>query len=282
MVTDAGPMGLALGIERTVRLGSVFGNAFNLFGRSFGAFIAIAAFVLSPFYLVLLAAVVLRPAGTLAHLVVVPPVALMLVICPTIANGAMTYAVARSLRGQPARTLDTLKVLVRHLPPLLGVGMCLLPLLPVGALLAVSAGFAVAVFFPSIMAEPRYLITLFILFLVIGHCIWFAAAPVCVAERVRVRVSLFRGRFLTKGHRRPIFGAFFLIVIADVFISIMARMAVTQISAGAGLIGLDVARLLASYIVQVVFLAFVAVVAAVFYHQLRVAKGGSDISSLFD
>jgi len=29
-------------------------------------------------------------------------------------------------------------------------------------------------------------------------------------------------------------------------------------------------------------LAFVAVVAAVFYHQLRVAKGGSDISSLFD
>jgi hypothetical protein len=59
-------------------------------------------------------------------------------------------------------------------------------------------------------------------------------------------------------------------------------MVASRIGADAGLIGADTERLIAVYIVQAVFLAFIAVVAAVFYHQLRVAKDGADIASVFD
>jgi hypothetical protein len=282
MADNAAPIGLALGADRTFRLGRVFRNAFGMFGRNAVAFLTIAALVLGPFYLVLLATVVLRPTGTLSGLVVNLTVIPMLVICPMIASGAMTYGVAQDLRGRPVRMLDMLNLLLRRFRPIIGVAMSLLPLLLVSMMLAVIVGGATGILFPSISREPRYLIALLIVFLILGHSIWFAAAPVCMAEQVGIRASLSRGRFLTKGYRWQIFGAFVLIVIVDVFISVMARMVVTQIGTDAGLIGGDVERLVASYIVQTAFLAFVAVVAAVFYQQLRVAKGGSDVASVFD
>jgi len=121
-----------------------------------------------------------------------------------------------------------------------------------------------------------------VLLLILSYCTYFAAAPVCIAEQADIGVSLSRSRFLTRGHRWQIFRAFTLIFVCNLIVSLMARMIATRIGADAGLVGADTERLIASYLVQAVFLAFIAVVAAVLYRQLRVAKGGSDIASVFD
>jgi len=91
-----------------------------------------------------------------------------------------------------------------------------------------------------------------------------------------------RRKFLTQGHRWQIFGALILIFMVDVIVSVVARMLASRVGADAGLIGADTDRLIASFIVQAVFLAFIAVVAAVFHRQARVAKDGADIASAFD
>ena len=46
----------------------------------------------------------------------------------------------------------------------------------------------------------------------------------------------------------------------DLIVNVMARMVATRIGAHAGLVGADTERLIASYLVQAVFLAFIAVV----------------------
>jgi hypothetical protein len=103
------------------------------------------------------------------------------------------------------------------------------------------------------------------------------AAPVCIAEREGVGASLSRSRFLTKGHRWQIFGAMVLIaVLGLILIGVLTTAAFMT-----GPIGLTVVF----DGVQAVFGAFYAVMAAVFYYQLRVAKEGVDlakIASVFD
>jgi hypothetical protein len=282
MTENAGPTGVALRVEGTFRLRDVFGMSFGIFGRHFGVCIALAAIVLCPFYLALLAAVVLRPDGNLRSLLPWITVMPMVVICPTIATGAMTYCVIQDLRGRPVRMLETLKVLVRRLLPMMGVAISLLPLVPVSLLLAFIVTRTIAVFFPLVGADPRYSVGSLVLFLILGFCICFAAAPVCIAEQAGIGVSLSRSRFLTKGHRWQIFGAFTVIFVIDVIVSVMARLVASRIGADADLVGADTGRLIASYIVQAVFLGFVAVVAAVFYHQLRIVKDGGLIASVFD
>jgi len=74
------------------------------------------------------------------YVVVNLTIMLMLVICPPIANGAMTYGVGQDLRGLPVRMLETLKILLRRFPPMIGVAICLLPLVPVSFLLALIVG----------------------------------------------------------------------------------------------------------------------------------------------
>jgi len=260
----------------------LFGKSFSLFGRHFVVFTTLAAVILSPFYLMLLAAVLFRPDGNLGYVVVNLTVMLMLIICPTIANGAMTYGVIQDLSGRPVRILEMLRVLVGRFLPMIGVAIVLLPLVPVSLLLTLIAWGAVAVFFQLVTAEPRYLLGLSVLLLILSYCTYFAAAPVCIAEQAGIGVSLSRSKFLTKGHRWQIFCAFTLIFVCDLIVNVIARMVATRIGAHAGLVGADTERLIASYLVQAVFLAFIAVVAAVLYRQLRIAKGGSDIASVFD
>ena len=263
-------------------MADLFGKSFSVFGRHFVVFTTLAAVVLSPFYLMLFAAVLLRPDRNLGYAVVNLSVMLMLIICPTIAIGAMTYGVIQDLSGRPVRILEMVRVLVRRFPPMICLAIVLLPLVPVSLLLTLIAWGAIAVFFQSVAAEPRYLLGLSVLLLILSYCTYFAAAPVCIAEQAGIGVSLSCSRFLTRGHRWQIFRAVTLIFVCDLIVGFMARMIATRIGADAGLVGADTERLIAFCLVQAVFLAFIAVVAAVLDRQLRVAKGGSDIASVFD
>ena len=272
MAGNPGPLSTALGVEKTFRVRDVFDKSFSVFGRHFVVFTTLAAIVLSPFYLTLFAGALLMPDGdpgylVLAALTVMP----MLVIGPTIASGVMTYGVVQDFSGRPVQILETLNVLVRNLRPMIGISVALLLLVPAGLLLTLIASV-----FESIVIEPPYQAVSFALLLILGYSIYFAAAPACIAERAGIGVSLSRSRFLTKGHRLQISGAFILVFGFNAVVSVMAAIVASRVGAG------NTERLIASYMVQVVFLAFTAVLAAVSYYQLRLANDGSDVASVFD
>jgi hypothetical protein len=275
MAEGTAPMAGEPGVEGAFRLGDVFAKSFSVFGRHPAAFIAIAAIILAPFYLMQLPAVIApgrNPSGLTGVLLLL----VMPFICPTIVNGAITYGVVQDLRGRPARMIETLGVLVRRLPPTIVIAVCIpLPVFAAYALAAVTIGAAVRVA-PFIARSVAVLAPLAVLpSILIVYCVYAVAAPVCVAERAGILASLSRSRFLTKGHRWQIFGAFVLIFMADLIVSLIGAIFANQIGAGAQ-------GLIMSYVVQAVFAAFNAVVTAVFYYQLRIARHGVDIANIAD
>jgi hypothetical protein len=282
MAENAEPTGGALRVQGKFRLGEVFGMSFSLFGRHLVVFVLLAAIILSPFYLMLLPMIVINVDSNVRYifgLAMMP----MVVICPPIASGVITYGVAKDLRGRPVLMYEALKVLFRRFRPIIGVAISLLLLIPVCILLVGIVSPILAIFFSSAFSEPSALIVLMMIFLALGYSIFFVAAPVCIVEQVGIRVSLSRSRVLSKDHRLQIFGALILIVVADVTVGMMTSTMVRRIGVDAGLIAVDTVRFIASFFVQAVFVAFLAVVSAVSYHQLRVAKEGVDgIASVFD
>jgi hypothetical protein len=103
-------------------------------------------------------------------------------------------------------------------------------------------------------------------------CAFFVGAPVCVAEKAGVGASLSRSRFLTRGYRGQIFGAYFLIAILGGFNSEIAARATSAVG--------EIGATIAGYGVQAIFGAFLAVLAAVLYYQLRVAKEGIELAKI--
>jgi hypothetical protein len=112
-----------------------------------------------------------------------------------------------------------------------------------------------------------------ILFLVPGMivaCMLYVAVPACVIEKLGAVASLNRSAALTKGYRWQIFGLLALVTI----IGIIAQVILTQVGGG------TLWGKLLDFCWLVVATSFGAVLAAVVYHDLRVAKEGIDIDNL--
>ena len=171
----------------------------------------------------------------------------MAIVCGTIANGAMTYGVVQDLRGAPVSIGEAVIFAARRFLPLIGV--------------AIAAGVLTSLAF-ILLIVPGFMVI----------CAFFVAAPVCVAEKAGVRASLSRSRFLTRGYRWQIFGAYFLIAILGGFNSEIAARATSAVG--------EIGATIVGYGVQAIFGAFLAVLAAVLYYQLRVAKEGVDLAKI--
>jgi hypothetical protein len=177
----------------------------------------------------------------------------------------MTYGVVQDLRGAPVSIGEAVTIAARRFLPLIGVG------LSVGILSFLA--FIVFVLGGALLA-PAGLVLIIpgIIVVAIIMCMYFVVAPVCVAERAGVRASLSRSRFLTGGYRWQIFGAYILIAI---FGAISSGIAAGATSAVGG-----IAATIVGFGVQAIFGAFGAVLAAVLYYQLRVAKEGVDLAKI--
>jgi hypothetical protein len=260
-------MAMSAGVEGTFRLGDVFSKAFRVFGRHIVAFFLIAVLANLPAYLVRLAIVQL---ATQRPIVPLPSLGLLVtyssapvtMICWAIANGAMTYGVVQDLRGQTMSMVQAGAIAVRRFLPLIGIAILVALLFWLGLTLLIVPGLIV-------------------------YCLYYVAAPACVAEQAGVRASLSRSRYLTKGHRLQIFGAGALIFILWLIINL----AIASVSASTAIALGGPARTalravqIVSFVVQAFFGAFNAVLVGVFYYQLRVAKDGVDIdkiASVFD
>jgi uncharacterized membrane protein len=167
-------------------------------------------------------------------------------------EAVVLYGSFQSLRNRPVRIGESFTKGLSRLFPIIGLSICV----------AIGVGFAS------------------LLFLVPGFMLmasWYVALPSCVVEGLGPFQSMSRSSTLTKGHRWKIFGIYILIaIVGGVIENVLSRVLVV------GGLAISVIGLMAWHALMG---AYQAIVVAVAYHDLRVAKEGVDIehiASVFD
>jgi uncharacterized membrane protein len=113
---------------------------------------------------------------------------------------------------------------------------------------------------------------------VILAVMWFVSTPACVVEQLGPLASMARSSELTKGHRWKIFGMLLLVLIGAAIIG-------GVIGAALGLTGSSTLVTLGTLVWTGIWGALYAIFVVVTYHDLRVAKEGTDvhqIAAVFD
>jgi hypothetical protein len=229
------------------RVGVVLSKTFAVFSRQLGNFLLLTLIPLIP----VLVFTFLRPPepprglGT-ANAALYDAVGGILTFVLQIAAQATTlYGAFQQMSGQSFTISQSVQVGLRRTLPVLAV--------------ALSAGLA------TMLAAVLLLVPGLIVL-----CMLYVAVPACVIEKLGVTASLNRSAALTKGHRWKVFGQMMLVgVIAGVVQFFLTRFT-----------GDGVLAKLVNFAWLVVETSFGAVLAAVVYHDLRVAKEGIDIDNL--
>jgi hypothetical protein len=175
-----------------------------------------------------------------------------------IATGAVTYGVFQQLRGQNPSIGKSVAVGLTRLVPALLVSLVVF--------IAVGLG-TVALFIPGVILS----------------CMLFVAVPASVIESAGVAESLKRSQQLTDGYKWGIFGTLFLLGILQ-FVVMMVIQGAT-IGMRASSIGEVQHYMIFMTLFLVVSGSLQAVVGAVAYHDLRVAKEGvatEELARVFD
>ncbi|WP_420102952.1 hypothetical protein [Bosea sp. (in: a-proteobacteria)] len=232
------------------RVGSVLSKTFAVFSRRFGKFFLLALVPLLPVLLLIVLAIAASSANSSAVAFMAGLAGILAFILQIVAQATSLYGAFQEMRQRPFTIGESLRVGLSRALPVLGVG--------------ILAGLAIIIGF-LLLVVPGVIIA----------CMLFAAAPACIIERLGVMASLKRSRALTKGYRWQIFGLFLLLIV----VTGVGSFVLSRIGAG------GVAAELLNFIWQVVSTAFGAVMSAVIYHDLRVAKEGIDgdtLTSVFD
>jgi hypothetical protein len=162
-----------------------------------------------------------------------------------VAQATTLYGAFQLMGGQSFTIAQSLNVGFRRALPVFGVAL----------LAGLGAGLAAILF-----VVPGIIVA----------CMLYVAVPACVIEKLGAVASLNRSAALTKGYRWQIFGLLALVTI----VGIIAQVILTRV--GAGMLG---GKLL-EFCWLIIATSFGAVLAAVVYHDLRVAKEGIDIDNL--
>ncbi len=228
------------------RIGSVIGRSFSVIFQNFVPFAVLSLIVYLP--LIALAFVQIDPNNSTMAL----PIAALAFLLQLLMVAALTYGSVQSLRGTPAGIGDCLRYGLARILPILGVAIVMWFALLIGLLLLVLPFF--------------FILTLF-----------YFAVPVSVVERPGVIPSLSRSAGLTRGYRWRVFGLVLLMILISMVIAFLFGF-------GAGFLGAVSGSPVAGGVLQAMTNAIVslfpAVVAAVGYHDLRVAKEGIDTEQL--
>jgi hypothetical protein len=173
---------------------------------------------------------------------------------------AITYGTVQDLRGQPVSIGGLLQSTVSLVPPVLGT---LIVLLGVGFGMMIIA--VILAFIPilGVIADA----VLFVFF----YIIFWVVIPVAVVERPGPVASLKRSIELTKGNRWRILGIILLLFVISIGIGIISMVFMFLGPIIGGII---------QGLLNAVFMVFSAVLVAVGYYRLRVAKEGVDIGDI--
>jgi hypothetical protein len=177
---------------------------------------------------------------------------------------AITYGTVQDLRGQPVAIGGLIQSGISLLPPVLGT---LIVLLAVFVALMIVATILAFIPILGVLIDLVLFVFVYILFWVV--------IPVAVVERPGPIESLKRSMELTKGNRWRILGIILLLIVISIGVNI-----VSAILMFLPFIGWILQALLSAFVA-----VFSAVLVAVGYYKLRVAKEGigiGDIARVFD
>ena len=238
------------------RVGDALNRTFGVFISGFGKFVVLSAIPLAPVLLINLIA--LRNSEE-AQQGLNGVASLLQFVLGSLATGTCLFGAYQIMRGRPFSVSESFKVARGRMATLIGATLL------VGLL--TGLGF-IALIVPGAMLMVA----------------WIVVLPAVVVERLGVRAAMRRSRALTSGYRWPIFG---LIILTAIITAVAVGIAtgivalIAAISAGAGSV-IAVITVLCVFGGTVVAQAFSAVMSAVIYHDLRVAKEGVDVETIAD
>jgi uncharacterized membrane protein len=238
--------------EGDFRVGRVLNRTTSLLSRNFLAFFVVITIAQLPTHLLsqALTSSTAGPSPSVGGGVILVGVGvwLLTIVLGALSQAIVLYGAFQDMRGRPVNLVESLQVGLRRFFPIIGLSICI-------SLLAGLA--ALALIFPA-----------FILF-----TMWFVATPACVVEQLGPIRSMGRSRQLTKGHRWKIFGLMLSLFIVLGLVS-------GVLGATLGAVGGTTLALVGAVLWSGVWGAFYAISVVVTYHDLRVAKEGTDIDQI--
>lgn len=173
---------------------------------------------------------------------------------------AITYGTVQDLRGQPVGVGGLLQSAINLVMPVLGTFIVLLGVFLLAAIVAIILNFI-----PLLGALASIALFVFL------YIIFWVVIPVAVVERPGPIASLRRSVDLTKGNRWRILGIILLLILISIGVTIVSLLIAYL---GAVLGGIVQA------VLNAILGVFGAVLIAVSYYRLRVAKEGVDIADI--
>jgi hypothetical protein len=250
------------------RIGAILGQATDIFRKNFVSF-GLTSVLLLALPTILIFALVMPGLMQGGHIWTAQIPTLFQMVFQLILMGAICYGTYAAIDGRSPSIAELLSHGVAGILPLLGI-----------------IGIFVLVMIPS-----AFLLFIPIIFIA---CMWWVVVPVAVVEKAGVIGSLKRSAALTKGARMRIFGLMllyivfsFVIGLASMTLLVGGGLSMTSIAASSMAMmtgGLSI-FLVVSQIFGALLFAYISVVVAVCYAELRRIKEGvsvKDVAHIFN
>jgi hypothetical protein len=237
--------------EGDFRVGRILNRTSSVLSRNFLPFFLVTAIANLPGALLMKVSTesaTAAPDAVFRNLGLIFLALILTVVLNVICQAVVLYGAFQDMRGRPVNLVESLQVGLRRFFPIIGLAFVMYLCIGFAALLLI---------FPAFI-----LLTM-----------WFVATPVCVVETLGPIRSMRRSSQLTKGHRWKIFG---LILLVAVLGSVIIGGINVSLEAMAG----PILSLIGGVLLNGVWGAFNAIAVVVTYHDLRVAKEGTNIEQI--
>ncbi len=227
-------------------MGGILGRALDVLSQHFLPFVAISAIAVVPS--LVYSALASKPSTANTWLLLG-----INIIVSAVCDAMIVYAAFQALRGRPVRIGESMAVGVRRLGPVLVASIVTGLVQTLGLFLLVVPGLIAMVMF-------------------------FVTEPACVVERLGPFDSIGRSVDLTRGYRWAIFGLAFVVGLVGLIVSTIL---IATLRHPSSLLFFTIA----TYVWNTLTTAYMAVLVAIVYHDLRVLKEGIDldrIAAVFD
>ena len=267
--------------EGDFRVGRVINRSISILSRRFATVLIIAAAVYLPAFLINLSMlrfvwgdmVTRGPAQSVAYVIFL---SVLFIVFSVLGQAMIVHAVFQDIRRRPVSLGASVKVGLRRFFPLFGIAILFVVLIFLA--LALFIGLLASVRPPPLRVPLAVLLALPPIPIVLIVTVYFVTTPACVVEERGPFGSMGRSAQLTKGHRWRIFGLELLLIglllIASILIGLLNW---TLSTIGGPLLGA-----ISGFLWNAVWVACYAVMVAVAYYDLRVAKEGIDIEQIVE
>jgi hypothetical protein len=261
------------------RVGPVLGRGFGVLFRHIVPFGGAAMVMFLP-VAAIVAVVSTTPMRVNLLLWLVGVAVVLVFLLAYVATAGISYGTFQALRGGRPTLGGCLSRGFSFIFPVLGVAILSLLALTVtllpGIVIGALAGRGVLIVLLLLSLIPMFVVL----------TILWVAIPACVVERPGVTASLLRSAALTKGDRWRLFGIIVILMLINWGISLFSNVITVPLaSMGAGATTMAIVGGLVGIVTTGLYTALNAVMAAVAYHDLRVAKEGigiNEIAAVFD